>query len=81
MVLEDQVVLQVGLAKAPHWAACVKLDIEGVPHRFLHVKKQMTWFVTVVGGPHQKQNDMPTVTVLDELYEKKKKSYGARANI
>ena len=66
MVLEDQIVLQVGLAKAPHQAACLKIDIEGVPHRFVHVKQQMTWFVTAVGGPQQKNNDMPTVTMLDE---------------
>ena len=38
MVLEDQIVLQVGFAKAPHQAACLKIDIEGVPHRFVHVK-------------------------------------------
>ena len=71
MVLEDQVVLQVGFAKALHQAACVKNDIGGVPHSFVHVKKQMTWFVTAVGGPQQKKNDMPTVTVLDEITEKK----------
>ena len=70
MVLEDQIVLQVGFAKAPHQAACLKIDIEGLPHRFVHVKKQMTWFVTAVGGPQQKKNDMPTVTVLDEIAEK-----------
>ena len=55
MVLEDQVVLHVGFAKAPHQAACVEIDIEGVPRSFVHVKKQMTWFVTAVGGPQQKQ--------------------------
>ena len=71
MVLEDQVVLQVGFAKAPHQAACVKMDIEGAPHSFVHVKKRLTWFVTVVGGPQQKKNDMPTVTVLDEISETK----------
>ena len=26
----------------------------------------MTWFVTAVGGPQKKNNDMPTVTMLDE---------------
>ena len=70
MVLENQVVLQVGVAKAPHQAACVKIDIEGVPHRFVHVKQQMTWFVTAVGGPQQKNNDMQTVTVVDDISEK-----------
>ena len=65
MVLEDQVVLQVGFAKAPHQAACVKIDIEGVPHRLAHVKKQTARFVTAVGGPQQKINDMPTVTMLE----------------
>ena len=42
MVLEDQVVLQVGFAKAPHQAACGQIDIEGVPRRFVHVQKHMT---------------------------------------
>ena len=36
--LEDQIVLQVGFAKAPHQAACLKIDIEGVLHGFVHVK-------------------------------------------
>ena len=53
MVLEDQIVLQVGFAKAPHQAACLEIDIEGVPHRFVHVRKQMIWFLTAVGGPQQ----------------------------
>ena len=39
MVLEDQIVLQVGFAKVPHQAACLNIDIECVPHRFVHVTK------------------------------------------
>ena len=39
LVLEDQIVLQVGFAKAPHQAACLKIDIEGVPYSFVHVKQ------------------------------------------
>ena len=69
-VLEDQIVLQIGFAKAPHQAPCLKIDIEGVPHRFVHVKKGATWFVAAVGGPQLKKGDMPTVTVLDELTQK-----------
>ena len=71
MFLEDQIVLQVGFAKAPHQAACLNIDIGGMPHRFVHVNNQITWFVTAVGGPQQKENDMPTVTVVDDISENK----------
>ena len=42
MVLEDQIVLQVGVAEAAHQAACLNIDIEGVPHRFAQVKTCQT---------------------------------------
>ena len=38
-VLEDQIVLQVGFVTPPHQAPCLNIDIEGVPHRFVHVKQ------------------------------------------
>ena len=69
-VLEDQIVLQIGFSKNPHQAPCFKIDIEGVPHRFVHVKKQATWFVAAVGGTTLKKGDMPTVTVIEELTQK-----------
>ena len=67
---EDQIVFQVGFAKAPHQAPCLKIDIGGVPHRFVHVKKQAAWFVAAVGGPQLKKGDMPAVTLLEELADK-----------
>ena len=70
MVVENQIVLQVGFAKAPHQARCLKIDIDGMPQTFVHVKKGDAWFVAAAGGTGARKGDMPTVTVLNDLIDK-----------
>ena len=63
---EKQVVLQVGVAKTPHQARCLEIDIDDMPQTFVHVKKGDAWFVAAVGGTSARKGDMQTVTVLDD---------------
>ena len=67
MVDENQIVLQVGFAKTPHQARCLKIDIDDMPQTFLHVKEGDAWFVAAVGGTSSRKGDMPTVTVPEDL--------------
>ena len=73
MVVENQIVLQVGFAtkqKAPHQARCLKIDIDDMPQTFAHVTKGDAWFVAAVGGTSARKGDMQTVTVLKDLADK-----------
>lgn len=70
-ILVDHVAIEAGFSKHSYQAQCVTLESGGANLKFLHLRKQASWFVAAVGGPKLgAKGEMPTVTVIDELTAK-----------
>ena len=70
IVLTDHIALEVGFSKQAYQAQCMTVDCVGGQEKFVHLKKNSTWFLAAVGGPKTNRSGLPAVTVVDTLNDK-----------
>ena len=69
-VLTDHISLEVGFSKQAMLAQCLTVDYGGGQEKFIHLKKNASWFIAAVGGPNCKRSGLPAVRVIDALHSK-----------
>ena len=69
-MLIDHIAIEAGFSKHASQAQCVIMGIGDEVCKFVHVTRQLPWFVAAVGGPMLKKGHMPTVHVVDVLTTK-----------
>ena len=69
-ILPDHITMELGFSRMAYQAETVSIEVGGLMRRFVHFKKQHTWFVAAVGGPQMRKANMVAVRVIEELNSK-----------
>ena len=66
-ILVDHIALEAGFAKQPYQAQCLTAECGETEWKFVHVTKNIPWFLAAVGGPQCKRGTLQSVLVIDTL--------------